>query len=284
MTAVLGIDAAWTERQPSGVALVRRDRSRWRVVCVAPSCASFVAASRGAPVDWLAKRVPGSRPDVPALLAAARRMTSADLAVVAVDMPLAKTPIACRRSSDRAISKAFGGRGCSTHSPSALRPGPVGHRIASQLEAAGFPLCTSIDPRASRPCAIEVYPHPALLALLARDYRVPYKVARAGTYWPGVSVAARVRRLLAELGRIHFALEGVFGRLPLVLPDRSAVAHLSVLKRYEDALDALVCAWVGVRFLEGAATAFGDESSAIWVPEAPSRPSPSAAASGPSRA
>ncbi|MDW7774366.1 MAG: hypothetical protein SCH71_15885 [Desulfobulbaceae bacterium] len=40
----------------------------------------------------------------------------------------------------------------------------------------------------------------------------------------------------------------------------------SYLKRYEDALDALVCAWVGVKFLEGETQPLGDETAAIWCP------------------
>jgi predicted RNase H-like nuclease len=40
----------------------------------------------------------------------------------------------------------------------------------------------------------------------------------------------------------------------------------SGLKRYEDALDALVCAWVGAKYLLGEAVAYGDGTAAIWVP------------------
>lgn len=38
------------------------------------------------------------------------------------------------------------------------------------------------------------------------------------------------------------------------------------VKAYEDALDAVVCAWVGVCALEGRAAPFGNEESAIWIP------------------
>jgi len=37
-------------------------------------------------------------------------------------------------------------------------------------------------------------------------------------------------------------------------------------KAYEDKLDAVVCAAVGICVLEGRAAPFGDEDSAIWVP------------------
>jgi hypothetical protein len=31
-------------------------------------------------------------------------------------------------------------------------------------------------------------------------------------------------------------------------------------------IDALVCAWVGMKYLAGEAVAYGDETAAIWVP------------------
>ena len=42
---------------------------------------------------------------------------------------------------------------------------------------------------------------------------------------------------------------------------------LAQLKPYEDSLDALICAWVGALYIDGAARALGDAESAIWIPE-----------------
>jgi predicted RNase H-like nuclease len=265
--AVLGIDAAWTEGEPSGVALVEGEGDDWRTVSVAPSYEAFLALGRGIPVDWQADGFAGSWPRIAQLVGAARGMTSATLAVIAVDMPIARAPITRRRAADSAISKAFGKRGCSTHSPNANRPGVLGASLAAELFAEGFPLATASAVAADSPRAIEVYPHPAVLELLGRDYRVPYKLSRSSRYWPGASVAERVSRLLEELGEIHSALGAVLGGGSLLpLPAGSEVSALSSLKRYEDALDALVCAWVGMRFLMGSAVPHGDESAAIWVP------------------
>ena len=266
MSAILGIDAAWTEGEPSGVALVARTRRAWKVVAAAPSYAAFVACDRGAPVDWQ-KRPAGSRPDIAGLLEAARRMTPAEIRVVAIDMPVAKLPFSTRRSADIGISKAFGARGCSTHSPS-VRPGALGRRLMDQLDARGFPLETSRRGKRSRPCTIEVYPHAALLALLACDYRVPYKVSRSLRYWPGASRRQRIENILSQLRRVSAGLADVFGRLPVPMPSAGEVQSLVALKKYEDALDAIVCAWVGTRFLEGTAQPYGDDVAAIWVPEA----------------
>jgi len=265
MRAVLGIDAAWTEREPSGVALIQGEGDGWRAVAVAPSYEAFVAVSRGTPVDWQAGRFAGSQPNIPELLKAAQEMATATLSVVAVDIPLARAPITSRRAADSKISTSFGSQGCSTHSPSAVRPGPLSETLMAQLVAEGFPLATTsaID---GSPCTIEVYPHPALLMLLGRSYRLPYKVSRSSKYWPGACVVERISRLLREFEQINFALGAVLSGAPLRLPRGPEVRSLSTLKRYEDALDALICAWVGLRFAQRAAIPYGDDSAAIWVP------------------
>lgn len=55
---------------------------------------------------------------------------------------------------------------------------------------------------------------------------------------------------------------GIADALPLPRPD----APRGMLKAFEDMLDAVVCAWVGVRVLAGTAQPFGDEDAAIWIP------------------
>ncbi len=266
MDAVLGIDAAWTVDAPSGVALLHGKGRAWSVVAVAPSYEAFLSLGRGESIDWQAGKLRGSAPEPTALLAAARALTPAPVRVVAVDMPLATVPFTTRRAADTAISRAFATRGCSTHSPTAARPGRLAADLMHALDAAGLPLATAAHRPDGSPRSLEVYPHTALLALLGCDYRVPYKVSRAGRYWPGSSVAQRIRKLRAEFARIHAALEDVVGPLGFELPSARRVRTLAALKRYEDALDALVCAWVGVQFARGAATPYGDASSAVWVP------------------
>ena len=264
---VLGIDAAWTNSEPSGVALIQQEQGHWCVRCVAPSYQAFLDAASGQPVDWEGNRYAGSEPDIGALLEAASEMGAASVDLVALDIPLARHPITQRRSSDNAISKAFGSKGCSAHSPSAERPGPISDDLMRQLHEQGFELQTARPVSAQHQRAIEVYPHPALLALTNADYRVPYKVGKSGKYWPGESQARRRQRLLDEFGAILNRLCGELGEPGFKLPEADRVTSFSRLKRYEDALDALVCAWVGMRHLQEQTRAYGDESSAIWVPD-----------------
>ena len=127
MKAVLGIDAAWTLKQPSGVALAIERGGQWHLAAAAPSYDHFLARAAG---DLPPARPAGSIPDVPALLAAAAKIAGGPISIVAIDMPLSLSPITCRRTSDDAVSRAYGARHCATHTPSALRPG----RISDDLD------------------------------------------------------------------------------------------------------------------------------------------------------
>jgi len=275
MTVVLGIDAAWTAAQPSGVAVVAKDdeHAAWHTVAVAPSYTSFLALAEGTAVDWTCRKSPGSTAPVKELLAAAESLAGAAVDLVALDMPVALEAFTGRRAADQAISGTFGGRGCSTHSPSETRPGPLGRELMGTLARLGYPLMTTAQ--ADSPTyTIEVYPHPALLTLLGRDYRVPYKVGKSGKYWPGLDRPQRIARLLGEFVAMNSALEAALGGTGLRLPRPADVPSLAALKPYEDALDALVCAWVGCRHAEGKTAAYGNRSAAIWVPEAMPEPGP----------
>jgi predicted RNase H-like nuclease len=276
VTVVLGIDAAWTARQPSGVALLRRRREGWSVIVAAPSYASFIGATSVADIDWRAPPA-GSAPDPEALLEAARRWAGAEVDLVTVDMPVATEPFSARRTSDAAVTRRFSRHGCATHSPSAARPGPLGRRFSEGFAALGYPVITTASPGIARRGLLEIYPHVALLELLGLSYRFPYKVSRSAQYWPGTPTTTRVRRLLAQYRTIERALAGRLGTIPVPLPRASASLPLAMLKRYEDALDGILAAWVGSLYVEGRAAALGDEVSATWVPRAliePDAPGP----------
>lgn len=270
MPAVLGIDAAWTAHHPSGVALIRqREDGAWERVAKAPSYDAFLR--RGGlqgdpqPVDWGENPI-GCRPEPERLLEAAANLLDREerVTVVAVDMPLSlDEPITGRRACDQAIARAFGRMGCSPHSPNAARPGEISYQLRAELHRLGYPLAVNNPGELIAPATIEVYPHPALLCLLDLNYRLPYKVGKSRRYWPRTTAEERVRNLLAHFRQIHAGLSGEIDGIPDFLPEAGS---LNSLKRYEDALDALVCAWVGARYLAGCATAYGDHTAAIWVP------------------
>lgn len=56
-------------------------------------------------------RPSGSLPGAHALLEAARAVSGVEVSLIAVDMPLSRTTITGRRTSDAAVSRAYGGGG-----------------------------------------------------------------------------------------------------------------------------------------------------------------------------
>ena len=265
MTTILGIDAAWTAREPSGVALVKRRDARWHCLAVAPSYAALIGLADGHPIDWSQAAV-GSVPDVPRLLQAAAALADEEITLVTLDMPVATTPILRRRVADQEVSRTFGARWCSAHSPGSARPGALGAALSLQFADLGYPIATASTPAGTARRLVEVYPHPALLTMLGRHVRVPYKVSKAAKYWKGKTAVERISLLIAEFAHIDRGLRRHFDDVPLTLPVAQQVSTLSALKRYEDSLDALICCWVGSVFIAGDAFPLGDETAAIWCP------------------
>ena len=265
MKSVLGIDAAWVAKNPSGVALTRADsEGRWECVALAPSYDSFIALADGNPVRW-GEKPRGGQPEPERLLQAAEQILGGQpVTVVSVDMPISNEPIIRRRQCDRDISVAFGANGCGTHTPNPNSPGAVSDQLRASLADLGYELAVGKPPRDR--VVIEVYPHPALLRLLNRNYRVRYKVSRARKFWPDLIPNQRANRLITKFQAISAGLTGVLQGIPDFLPPLPYAGSLNALKRYEDSLDALVCAWVGARYLDGCAIPYGDQDAAIWVP------------------
>ena len=257
---VLGIDAAWTATQPSGVALAEEGDTGWRLVAVESSYARIRERADGRGPQSPPR---GEAPDVDALLAACRRLAGREPDLVAVDMPLSHEPIVRRRCSDLKISSAFGARKAATHSPSTLRPGKLADRLREDFARAGFALCTS--GRLATPGLMEVYPHAALLALSGDAVGLTYKATKTMTYWRSVALPERHARLRETWRRIVAMLDREIEGASALLPSPPQEKRGGDLKAYEDQLDAVVCAYVAMAALEGRAESFGDDVSAIWV-------------------
>jgi predicted RNase H-like nuclease len=258
--AVLGIDAARTAAQPSGVAVAVETAEAWELAAVAASYEDFIARAKGGKLDE--KRPRGSVAVAADLLEAARRICGARVDLVAVDMPMARGAITGRRLCDKAVSREYGARAAATHSPSAERPGKISDPLRAALEASGYLLCTAAPAKG----LIEVYPHPALIEFLSAPRRLEYKAAKMGKYWPDSPAVDRHKKLREVWRRIVEALESRIQGVRAALPPPGPDERGSRLKAYEDKLDAVVCAAVAIACLNGEARAFGDENAAIWVP------------------
>lgn len=262
MRIVLGIDAAWTSKEPSGVALAIETNDGWVLAAAEPSYDHFFALAAERALDVAPDEKTASAFE---LVEAVKMIAGRGPDLVAIDMPMALTPITGRRGADTAISKAFGARWCSAHSPSSKRPGPISDRLRADFADLGYPLC--ID-KLITPGLIEVYPHPALVELTDEPRRLPYKLAKIRSYWPKLKPNQRRRSLIGEWDAIAAALEPYLRGSDKVVSGALSNNKAKELKAREDMLDAIVCCISAIRALQGAATSYHDENSAIWVPAA----------------
>lgn len=243
---VLGLDAAWTQHHDTGCAVVVGEPGQWCCLAAVSSYRELFRLTGCADV-----------------LKAAESIAGAPVDLASVDMPLARVPIISRRTSDTAISRAFGVCGCSVHSPSPARPGAVSTDLMCLFSQAGYDLAVCGSAVGHRQ-VIEVYPHIAVMRLLNASYRIPYKVGRIRQYWPNATPVERKKNLHGYLTQILEALRDKVAGVQLQIPSPDASA--AELKRFEDAMDAVVCAWIGTQYLEGKCQPYGDNTAAIWVP------------------
>lgn len=179
---------------------------------------------------------------------------------VAVDAPLI---VGEGRMAERQLGRVFGkykaGAYLATPSFLAKMDGMAGPRLGTALLARGF----SLDPASlpsGRQVAVEVYPHAAHVVLFGLSERLKYKKGRMDARRAGL-------RTLQDYLRSLFADHGLVLTAPEVLAALSAAALEgpgTSLKRTEDKLDALTCAYVAYhawRYGPSQSRVFGDAES-----------------------
>ncbi len=252
--AFVGLDLAWGERARSGVAVL-------------DGAGALLRSGTAISDD-----------DIADLLGTA----SSDAAVVAIDAPLLVPNPTGRRTCEASVARAFArfhaGPHPSNRGMPAFRDGTRGARLGRRLgwRIHGDPDGTSPDgPEAAgsdAPLAIEVYPHPAMVALFGLSRVLPYKAR------PGRSLATRQRALLTVMAELEDAC-GATLRLDRVdrwhelMTTVTAASRPVELKRAEDEVDAVLCAYLA--WLWGTApdrlVCHGDGSDGyIVTPPAPS--------------
>ncbi|WP_099020646.1 bifunctional ribonuclease/(p)ppGpp synthase [Mycolicibacterium palauense] len=214
----VGVDLAWGQRRPSGVAAV--DAESGRLVHV------------------------GAAGDDDSIRAALRPYT-AEGCLVAIDAPLIVTNPTGQRPAERALNADFGRFQAGAHPANTGKPEFAGTPRAAVLADA---LDLDMDPGSTAARrAIEVYPHPATIALFRLGRTLKYKAK------PGRSVA----QLRSELLRLMDLIEGLATATPALRVDdnpdwqrlRAGVERAdrkSELRRAEDPVDAVICAYVAM--------------------------------------
>jgi len=231
----IGIDLAWGERQPTGVAVLDDDARLLALAAVRTD--EEIAAV-------LAPYVEGE-------------------CLVAIDAPLVVTNPTGSRPAEKALSKDFRRFEAGTHPSNTGKPefvdGTRGARVSSLLGL-------DMNPRSGRARrAIEVYPHPATVVLFGLSRTLKYK-AKAGR---------DVELLRGELLVLMTHVESVVTIDAAWVALRTQVetaTRKSQLRVVEDQVDAVVCAYVALfrhRHPERVTT-YGDlETGYIVTPSLP---------------
>lgn len=260
----LGIDAAWTNKEPSGVCLLSsKNGGLCEIIRLGKSYSEFIAGT----IDW-SKKADCVRVTTEDILKICQEAVSYP-DCIAVDMPIAPYHIKSRRACESEISKAYGGKGASTHNPNENRPGLISLELFNDLSGSGYQWITK-DMLPQDKSFIEVYPHTAIIEYLDLGYRYEYKVSKKNKFktWASLSASQKNEKLILNL---QFLVDELAKRIPNIYDffmrlDPMNTYSINQLKGYEDAIDSVICALVGIDFVFGMACGYGDEQGTIWVP------------------
>lgn len=224
-TTYIGIDLAWSERNPSGV-----------------------AALRGGPAGATLVQAPVLLGPLGAIVEFIRAAAGDGPALVAVDAPLRVPNAEGGRPAEAALAQVFRRYEAGAHPANRrlLERGPDGVRgeaLVARLAAYGFRAAARLEAGEGGRIVTEVYPHAAMVALFGLRKTLKYKARgrRRG----------REERLDAWRAYQQY-MRGLAGADPplsghddLLEVDVTALRG-AALKGYEDRVDALLCAYIAL--------------------------------------
>jgi predicted RNase H-like nuclease len=217
----IGVDLAWTARGGTGVCRVMMGKA----------AESELLRSDDEIIAWLGERCAGD-------------------ALVAIDAPLIVRNRTGRRPCESLISRCFGGQHASAHSANlslrAFSGGVRGEQIVASLGIGMdpyFPPCVPVRR------AIEVYPHPAIVALFGLPVTLKYKAKSGRTLASRREALTELAEHLESLGDAEPPLDVTAAPRWHTLRRGAAAARSEAgLDKVEDELDAYVCAYTGLYY------------------------------------
>ncbi|MGB6022128.1 MAG: DUF429 domain-containing protein [Ornithinimicrobium sp.] len=245
----VGLDLAWGEKKPTGVAVVDAD-GRLLHVSSQTDDASIVAALSAYPIG---------------------------ACLVAIDAPLVVTNPTGNRPAEKALNKDYRAFQAGAHPANTGKPEFRGVPRGARLAAA---LGLDIDPHSSAERrAVEVYPHPATIALFRLGKTLKYK-ARTGR------TATDLQLALLQLMNLVETLRGAEPALYVadhqgwrdLFKQVESAQRKSELRRVEDQVDAVLCAYIAMfaQTRPESTTLYGDvETGYILTPTLPQGHRPS---------
>ncbi|NJL04003.1 MAG: DUF429 domain-containing protein [Chloroflexaceae bacterium] len=223
----IGLDLAWSPRNPSGVAVLVADP--------AGQVGTLRETQLVQPMEAIIAYVVQHAADQPA--------------IVAVDAPLRVPNEQGRRPAEAELGRIFARYQAGAHPANRQRlsfDGVVrGEQLVQRLAAHGFHESDGHDLAACsathRPI-IEVYPHAAMVALFGLERTLKYKVKPHSSAEFRLAEWARYQAYLRDLGHATPALHVPNGLLEQDVADLRGRRR----KAYEDQVDALLCAYIGL--------------------------------------
>ncbi len=175
---------------------------------------------------------------------------AAEPVLVAIDAPLVVRNATGRRPCESLISRCFGAHQAAAHSSNlglaAFRDGIRGARLASAL---GLDLDPSFTPRQPVRRAIEVYPHPATVALFGLSLTLKYKAKRGRTLASRISAFGSLLRLIESLKDHDPSLDvAASPRWAEIVEQVNRPLSGAHLDRLEDEVDAYLCAYIALHY------------------------------------
>ncbi len=246
-----GVDLAWSPRNATGVVILDWD------------------GATGRPRAW-----ESALGDDEAIISVIVQELGKQGALVAIDAPLVVPNEEGTRPCDRTLSAAYRRQEAAAYPANRARLGPAvrGEILVARLGTLGFVHAPKIARQKPVRQVVEVYPHPAMIELFGLERTLKYKARRNRSYrarWEGLE---RLKELLASLAQGEPALEA--DRLLGELAVRGVRG--GKLKRAEDLLDALFCAYIALHLWywgEAGYRCFGNlDTGYILVPVKPSGP------------
>lgn len=221
----VGVDLAWSPRNPTGIAIASRSNGRWRLVS-----ATADAVSNEEILDALETAI-GPAP-----------------AVIAIDAPLVVPHRTRGRDGDRLITSVFGPYDAGVYPATKRTIGRYGGRriwdLRDALVARGYVHDCCIPTGRPGRFFFETYPHAAAVALFRLPKVLKYKARQGRSLRERVDAFRAYERLLVGLHAFEPPLDGVEAHVDKAM----SASRGRALKDYEDRLDAILCAYIAAYY------------------------------------
>jgi len=251
-STIIGIDLAWqSERNPSAIAIGKLEALSFEITQVHKGVIGLDQIL--GVIDQVSNR-------------------SGGIEGIAIDASLIINNISGQRDCEKAITRTYGGRKAGCHASNlTLYPDPDSVKLAQALANRGYEHLSNPGKQGSRgKWMLECYPHPALIEFFELPERLLYKKGRVDQKRAG---QVNLAQLLRELNRSSKMQLTISPDLHYFLDESVILANKGrALKEHEDALDSIVCAYIGALYtLQPTDKVFGDlQNGYIYVPQGPS--------------